>query len=129
MGSGWWGVMGGCGGWGGGGGGCIWGWGGGRGVGGVLCAGGLMGTSGWLISRAAEHPPVLYLMVAIVGVRAFGLGRGVLRYGERLVAHDAALRLLAGTRVRMYRRLVALTPGGLPAAARTSTGGVLGAVV
>ena len=30
----------------------------------------LMATSAWLLSRAAEHPPVLFLMVAIVGVRA-----------------------------------------------------------
>lgn len=47
---------------------------------GVLALGsgvGLMATSAWLISRAAQHPPVLMLMVAIVAVRAFGLGRGV----------------------------------------------------
>src|SRR5438477_197868 len=44
----------------------------------------LMATSAWLISRAAQHPPVLYLMVAIVAVRAFGLSRGFLRYAERL---------------------------------------------
>jgi ATP-binding cassette subfamily C protein CydC len=70
-------------------------------------------TSAWLISRAAQHPPVLYLMVAIVAVRAFGLGRGVLRYAERLAGHDAALRVLAGLRVGVYRRLAALAPAGL----------------
>jgi len=99
------------------------------GAGALSCGVGLMATSGWLISRAAEHPPVLYLMVAIVGVRAFGLGRGVLRYAERLIAHDAALRLLARARVRIYKRLAALTPGGLPVVAQTSVGGVLGVVV
>ncbi len=52
------------------------------------------GRRAWLISRAAQQPPVLYLMVAVVAVRAFGIGRGVLRYVERLVAHDAALRVL-----------------------------------
>lgn len=79
----------------------------------LACAIGLLATSAWLISRAAQHPPVLYLMVAIVAVRAFGLGRGVLRYAERLVSHDAALRVLARARVAVYDRLVTLTPGGL----------------
>ncbi|WP_344822663.1 thiol reductant ABC exporter subunit CydC [Actinocorallia longicatena] len=82
----------------------------------LACGIGLMATSGYLISRAAERPPVLYLMVAIVSVRAFGMGRGVLRYAERLVSHDAALRLLERTRVRVYDRLVDLAPGGLGAA-------------
>lgn len=66
----------------------------------------LMGTSAWLLSRAAEHPPVLYLMVAIVAVRALGLARGVLRYAERLVGHDVALRRQAALRVDVYRALV-----------------------
>ena len=69
------------------------------------CAVGLIGTAAWLISRASQQPPVLYLMVAITAVRAFGLGRAAFRYGERLVAHDAAFRLLADLRVRIYRGL------------------------
>ena len=60
---------------------------------------GLLLTSAWLISRAAEHPPILYLMVAIVAVRAFGLGRAAHRYVKRLVGHDTAFRLLAAVRV------------------------------
>ena len=44
----------------------------------------LIGTAAWLLSRAAEQPPVMYLMVAVVGVRAFGISKGVLRYVERL---------------------------------------------
>ncbi|TDD59748.1 thiol reductant ABC exporter subunit CydC, partial [Actinomadura darangshiensis] len=76
---------------------------------------GLMATSAWLISRAAQHPPVLMLMVAIVAVRAFGLGRGVFRYAERLVGHDATFRILADLRARVYERLERLAPGGLPA--------------
>jgi len=75
----------------------------------------LMGTSAWLISRAAQHPSEASLTLAIVGVQFFGLSRGFLRYGERLVGHDAALRMLAGLRVRVYTRLEALAPAGLPA--------------
>ncbi|MFG2043612.1 amino acid ABC transporter ATP-binding/permease protein [Dactylosporangium sp. NPDC048998] len=83
------------------------------GLGAAGAAVGLMATSAWLISRAAQHPPVLHLMVAIVAVRAFGIGRGVLRYAERLAGHDAALRMLGDLRVRAYRRLVPLAPAGL----------------
>ncbi len=78
------------------------------------CAGALLATSAWLITRAAQHPPVLTLMVAIVAVRAFGLGRGVLRYLERLCSHSAAFTALTAARVRVYERLERLTPAGLP---------------
>ncbi|GAA4984823.1 thiol reductant ABC exporter subunit CydD [Streptomyces hyderabadensis] len=74
---------------------------------------GLMATSGYLISRASEQPPVLYLMVAVTATRAFGIGRAVFRYAERLVSHDAVLRMLADTRVAVYRRLERLAPAGL----------------
>lgn len=74
------------------------------------CAVGLMATSAWLIARAAEHPPVLYLQVAVVATRAFGIGRGVLRYSERLVGHDVALRGVAALRERLYVRLAAADP-------------------
>ncbi|MFJ4619650.1 thiol reductant ABC exporter subunit CydD [Streptomyces sp. NPDC088812] len=79
---------------------------------------GLMATSGWLISRAAQQPPVLYLMVAVTATRAFGIGRAVFRYAERLVSHDAVLRMLAETRVAVYRRLERLAPAGLRTARR-----------
>jgi ATP-binding cassette subfamily C protein CydCD len=62
----------------------------------------LTAVSGWLIVRAAEMPPVLTLLVAIVGVRAFGLGRAGLRWVERMTAHDAALRLAADLRVQVW---------------------------
>ncbi len=75
----------------------------------------LMGTSAWLISRASQHPSEASLTLAVVGVQFFGLSRGFLRYGERLVGHDAALRLLADLRVRVYVRLESLAPAGLPA--------------
>ena len=73
----------------------------------------LLGTSGWLIARAAELPPVLTLTVAAVMVRTFALGRGVMRYLERLVGHDAAFRGLTMLRVRAYRSLESITPLGL----------------
>ncbi len=73
----------------------------------------LTATAGWLIAQAASHPPVLTLMVAIVGVRTFGLARPVLRYAERLVSHDAALAMLADRRARVFDVLVPLTPGRL----------------
>jgi thiol reductant ABC exporter CydC subunit len=75
----------------------------------------LMGTSAWLISRAAQHPSEASLTLAIVGVQFFGLSRGFLRYGERLVGHDAALRVLADLRVRVFERLETISPAGLPA--------------
>ncbi|MFJ2862921.1 thiol reductant ABC exporter subunit CydD [Kitasatospora sp. NPDC087314] len=79
------------------------------------CAVALMATSGYLISRASEMPPVLYLMMAVTSVRAFGIGRSVFRYAERLVSHDAVLRTLGTLRAAVYRRLTVLAPAGLPA--------------
>ena len=73
----------------------------------------LTATAGWLIVRAAEQPPVLMLILAIVGVRTFGIARPVLRYAERLVGHAAALRMLAEERARVYDDLVPLVPGRL----------------
>ncbi|MFF7453605.1 thiol reductant ABC exporter subunit CydD [Kitasatospora sp. NPDC008115] len=79
------------------------------------CAVALMATSGYLISRASEMPPVLHLMMAVTAVRAFGIGRSVFRYAERLVSHDAVLRTLGTLRAAVYRRLTALAPAALPA--------------
>ncbi|MBO2453085.1 thiol reductant ABC exporter subunit CydC [Actinomadura barringtoniae] len=76
----------------------------------VLTGIGLMTTAGYLISRAAEHPPILSLTVAIVAVRAFGISRPVVRYLERLSSHDLAFRVLARIRVAFYRRLEPLVP-------------------
>jgi thiol reductant ABC exporter CydC subunit len=75
----------------------------------------LTATSAWLISRASQRPPVLSLTIAVVAVQAFALARSVFRYLERLVSHDAALRVLATMRVTAYRRLERLAPAGLPA--------------
>ncbi|MCC6496010.1 MAG: thiol reductant ABC exporter subunit CydD [Propionibacteriaceae bacterium] len=69
----------------------------------------LMAVSAWLLSRAAEQPPVLYLEAAAVGVRFFGISRGVFRYVERLVGHDVALRLQSALRLETYSRLARTT--------------------
>ena len=69
----------------------------------------LMGVSAWLISFAALAPPVLYLQPAAVGVRAFGISRGVFRYLERLVGHDVALRMQGALRLRVYDKLAGTT--------------------
>ena len=68
---------------------------------------GLTGISGWLIVTASHQPPMLHLMVAIVGVRAFGIGRSVLRYAEQLRVHDAVLGFASGLRQRLWDALVA----------------------
>ncbi|WP_020663435.1 thiol reductant ABC exporter subunit CydD [Amycolatopsis benzoatilytica] len=70
----------------------------------------LTATSGWLIAKASLQPPILTLTVAVVGVRAFGLGRAGLRYVERLVTHDAAFRIAGRLRVRLWAALVRLGP-------------------
>ncbi|WP_188358397.1 thiol reductant ABC exporter subunit CydC [Rothia aerolata] len=62
----------------------------------------LTALSGWLIVRAAEQPAMMYLLVAVVGVRFFGLGRASLRYLERLKTHDLVLRAANTLRVRAW---------------------------
>nr|MDT0665767.1 thiol reductant ABC exporter subunit CydC [Micromonospora sp. DSM 115978] len=86
---------------------------------GATCAGtALTAASAWLICRAWQQPPVLALLVAVVGVRAFGLSRPVLRYVERLLTHDAALRVLAELRTGVFARLLPLAPAHLAATRR-----------
>jgi thiol reductant ABC exporter CydC subunit len=83
------------------------------GTGAAACAIGLTAASAWLISRAAEQPPVFALLLSVTAVRAFGIGRGVLRYAERLASHDAAFRVLAELRGTAYTHLARLAPAGL----------------
>lgn len=80
----------------------------------------LTATSGWLVVRASERPVILTLLTAIVGVRAFGIARPVLRWLERVVSHDAALDDLARRRTTVYAALVPLTPARLGRRARSS---------
>ncbi|MBT2503952.1 thiol reductant ABC exporter subunit CydC [Curtobacterium sp. ISL-83] len=84
----------------------------------AVCAVALLAASGYLITRAAEHPPILYLTLVMVGVRAFALGRAALRYVDRLAGHDASFRQLAVVRTEMYRRLSSVAPTGLGATGR-----------
>ncbi|MGN9780472.1 thiol reductant ABC exporter subunit CydC [Nonomuraea sp. ZG12] len=67
---------------------------------------GLIAAAAWLITRAAEQPPLAALSVAIVATRAFATSRGVFRYAERLTGHDVALRAQADTRERLYASLI-----------------------
>jgi ATP-binding cassette, subfamily C, bacterial CydC len=73
----------------------------------------LLATAGYLISRAAEQPPILSLTVTIVVVRFLGLARPIARYLDRLASHDLALRALGRTRARFYERIEPLAPAQL----------------
>jgi ATP-binding cassette subfamily C protein CydC len=70
----------------------------------------LIATSAFLISRASEQPPVLYLMMAVVGVRAFALGRAFFRYVSRLALHDAAFSQTAALRPEIFSKIASLSP-------------------
>jgi len=85
------------------------------GAGALAAAIGLIATSAWLISRSAQRPQESAVAIAIVGVQFFALSRGLCRYAERIVGHDAALRVLSDLRVSVYERLEQLAPLGLPA--------------
>jgi thiol reductant ABC exporter CydC subunit len=75
----------------------------------------LLTTAGYLISRAAEQPPILALTTVIVVVRFLALARPLARYLERLASHDLALRSLAGIRATVYGRIEPLAPAELDA--------------
>jgi ATP-binding cassette subfamily C protein CydC len=70
----------------------------------------LLAVSAWLIATAAQQPSITALSVAVVATRALGVTRGLARYLERLITHDAALRTLADVRERVFRRLAATEP-------------------
>ncbi|WP_449289761.1 thiol reductant ABC exporter subunit CydC [Nocardia rhizosphaerae] len=65
----------------------------------------LAALAAWLIARAWQMPPVLYLSVAVTSVRALGISRGLCRYLERLASHDVALRAMTTARTTVYRQL------------------------
>jgi thiol reductant ABC exporter CydC subunit len=73
----------------------------------------LMTTAGYLISRAAEQPPILALTTVIVVVRFLALARPLTRYLERLSSHDLALRALGRVRARVYQEIEPLAPAEL----------------
>lgn len=69
-----------------------------------FCAGALMFNSGYLISKSASLPEnILLVYVPIVLTRAFGIGRPVFRYVERLVSHNWVLRMTSHLRVKLYK--------------------------
>lgn len=70
----------------------------------------LAALSAWLIARASEMPPVMQLSVATVGVRTFGIARGLFRYLERLATHSVALKGMASLRTHIYARLATGNP-------------------
>ena len=80
----------------------------------VLAGVGLMFTASTLLARAAFHPPLYTLMLLVTGVRFFGISRGVFRYAERLMSHDATFRYLAALRERIFKALIPRVPGGVP---------------
>jgi ATP-binding cassette, subfamily C, bacterial CydCD len=71
----------------------------------------LTGAAGWLLVRASSLPPVLSLSAAVVLVRGSAVARPLLRYLERLVAHDVAFARLGSRRARVYGELVPRVPG------------------
>ncbi|GHO46338.1 thiol reductant ABC exporter subunit CydC [Ktedonospora formicarum] len=88
----------------------------------IGCGVALMATSAYLISTAALHPSVSALSIAIVGVRAFGIGRGVFRYLERITSHEVAFRLLARIRVWLYNSIEPLAPARILSFAHNQLG-------
>jgi ATP-binding cassette subfamily C protein CydCD len=74
---------------------------------------GLLTTSAWLIATAALQPSIAVLQVAIVGVRFFGISRGLARYAERLVTHQVTFRVLAHLRTWFYAAIEPLAPARL----------------
>ncbi len=78
-------------------------------IGTILAGIGLMTTSGYLISRAAQRPLIVDLFMVTAGVRFFGISRGVVRYFERLLSHDLTFRILLTMRTNLYRKFNAFT--------------------
>lgn len=62
-------------------------------------------TAAWLIARASQMPPVMYLTVATVGVRFFGISKAVLRYVQRMASHNVAMYGIADLRENVYKTL------------------------
>lgn len=71
----------------------------------ILAGIGLMTSSGYLISRAAERPMIVDLFMVTAAVRFFGISRAVVRYFERVVSHDLTFKILMNIRTAFYRKL------------------------
>ncbi|WP_019553998.1 thiol reductant ABC exporter subunit CydC [Propionispira raffinosivorans] len=79
----------------------------------MLTSIGLMASAAYLIARAALHPMIYELSIAIVAVRFFGISRAVLRYAERYISHDATFRILTNLRIFCYACLEKIAPAKL----------------
>lgn len=86
-----------------------------------LSAVSLLAASAWLISRAAEVTSIVYLGIAIVGVRGFAVGRATFRYFERLLLHESAFRLLSSRRPEIFKKLAPFIPAGMGQVGRGET--------
>lgn len=86
-----------------------------------LSAVALLAVSAWLISRAAEVTSIVYLGIAIVGVRGFAVGRATFRYSERLLLHESAFRMLASIRPVLFSKVAPFIPAGMAQAGRGET--------
>jgi ATP-binding cassette, subfamily C, bacterial CydCD len=86
------------------------------------CTVGLAGVAAWLVLRAAEQPALADLSLAVTAVRAFGIGKGVFRYAERLATHDAAFRVISGIRSDLVAHIGRIAPAGIPGWSRGDIG-------
>jgi len=71
----------------------------------ILSGAALFGLSAFLIAFCGMRPPISDIMVAVVGVRFFGILRALLRYMERLVTHEATFRLIGKIRTGLLQGL------------------------
>ena len=76
---------------------------------------GLLAGSGAVVAKAAFRPGLGAIAGLLAAVEVIAFLRGPLRYGERLVGHDAAFRVLGRWRLWLYDRLEPLAPAGLQA--------------
>ena len=74
---------------------------------------GLLAGSGYVVGRAALRPGLDAIVGILAAVEVLAFLRGPLRYEERLVGHDAALRALTRWRVWLYDRLAPRVPAAL----------------
>lgn len=72
----------------------------------MFCAGLLMFSAGYVISKSATKPEnILIIYVPVLMVRVFGISRPVVRYIERLTSHNWILRITSNLRRKLYLRL------------------------
>jgi ATP-binding cassette subfamily C protein CydC len=71
----------------------------------VLSAVGLMGLSAYLIILAGFHPSIALLQTSIVGVRFFGLIRGLFRYLERLTTHQVNFLISGKIQLNVFNNI------------------------